>query len=91
MLAILRQFNSYLPRDGDGEIDPQLFCGDQLTVESSVNVESSVANGYTAEDRLEGMNFQIGTGMLVLKSCRWVINGCLLHRYTEVYIQSTPE
>ena len=60
MLAILRQFNSYLPRDGDGEIDPQLFCGDQLTVERSVNVVASVANGYTAEDRLEGMNFQIG-------------------------------
>lgn len=60
MLAILRQFNSYLPRDVDAEIDPQLFCGDQLTVERSVNVVASVANGYTAEDRLEGMNFQIG-------------------------------
>lgn len=60
MLAILHQFNTYLPRNDDGEIDPQLFSGDQLTIERSVNVVASVANGYTPEERLEGMHFQIG-------------------------------
>lgn len=60
MLAILRQFHTYLLRNGDGEIDLQLFSGDQLTVERSVNVVASVANGYTPEDRLEERNFQIG-------------------------------
>lgn len=60
MLTILRQFYTYLPTNGDNEVDPQLFAGDQLTVERAVNVVASVSNGYTPEDRLEGMNFQIG-------------------------------
>ena len=60
MLAILRQFHAYLPSDDNGEMDSQLFSGDQLTIERAVNVVASVANGYTSEDRLEGMNFQIG-------------------------------
>lgn len=58
MLTVLRQFYTYLPTSGDN--DPQLFTGDQLTVERAVNVVTSVSNGYTPEDRLEGMNFQIG-------------------------------
>ena len=60
MLTILRQFYTYLPTSGDNEVDPQLFACDQLTVERAVNVVASVSNGYTPEDRLEGMNFQIG-------------------------------
>ena len=60
MLAILQKFHSYLPRDSDGGVDGQLFSGDQLTVERAVNVISSVANGYTREERLEGMNSQLG-------------------------------
>ena len=60
MLEILQQFYTYLPSDGHESVDPQLFCGDQLTVERAVNVIASVANGHTPEDRLEGMNFQIG-------------------------------
>ena len=60
MLGILHQFHAYLPSDDNGEIDSQLFSGDQLTIERAVNVVASVANGYTSEDHLEGMNFQIG-------------------------------
>lgn len=60
MLTILRQFYTYLPTSGDNEVDPQFFAVDQLTVERAVNVVASVSNGYTPEDRLEGMNFQIG-------------------------------
>lgn len=60
MLEILQQFYTYLPSDGHESVDPQLFCGDQLTVERAVNVIASVANGHIPEDRLEGMNFQIG-------------------------------
>lgn len=60
MLEILQQFYTYLPSDGHESVDPQLFCGDQLTVERTVNVTASVANGHSPEDRLEGMNFQIG-------------------------------
>ena len=53
MLAILQQFHSYLPQTADGGYDPQLFAGDQLTIERAVNVISSVANGYSPKDRLE--------------------------------------
>ena len=60
MLHILKQFHSYLSRTrGDG-YDSQLFAGDQLTVERAINVQASVANGYTPEDRLDGINLQLG-------------------------------
>ena len=48
ILAILKEFHLYLPRTGDGDIDGQLFSGDQLTVERAVNVIASVANGHIA-------------------------------------------
>ena len=60
MKAILEQFHGYLPQTHDGGIDGQLFSGDQLTVERAVNVISSMANGYTPQDRLEAINLQIG-------------------------------
>ena len=56
MKDILQQFHGYLPQKDDGGIDGQLFSGDQLTIERAVNVIASVANGYTPEDRLEGIN-----------------------------------
>ena len=64
MVSILQQFFSYLPKTGDGGVDGQLFSGDQLTVERAVNVISSVANGFTPEDRLEGITFSWVIGML---------------------------
>ena len=60
MLAILQKFHSYLPSTANCQIDGQIFTGDQLTVERSVNVIASVANGFTAKERLEGINLQIG-------------------------------
>lgn len=60
MLHILKKFHSYLPRRSDGGYDSQLFAGDQLTVESAANVIASVANGYSPEDRLDGINLQLG-------------------------------
>ena len=60
MVSILQQFFSYLPKTGNGGPDGQLFSGDQLTVERAVNVISSVANGFSPEDRLEGINLQLG-------------------------------
>jgi len=60
MVSILHQFQSYLPRTSEGVVDSQIVAGDQLSIERDVNIISCVANGYTAEDRLEGMNLQIG-------------------------------
>ena len=67
MVSILQQFFSYLPKTGDGGVDGQLFFGDQLTVERAVNVISSVANGLTPQDRLEGINLQLGDWHVAVK------------------------
>ena len=60
MVTILKQIQSYLPNTPEGEFDNQIVAGDQLSLERAVNVISSVSNGYTPEDRLEGMNMQLG-------------------------------
>ena len=60
MLAILQQLHLYLPMTGNGEIDPQIIAGDQLTIERATNAIHSVANDYTPEDRLEGLILQTG-------------------------------
>lgn len=75
MLAILQQFHSYLPQMADGQIDGQIFTGDQLTVERAVNVIASVANGFTPAARLEGINLQIGDWYAAVKlpSVRYTI------------------
>jgi len=77
MMAILQQFHSYLPQTSDGGVDGQMFSGDQLTVERAVNVISSVANGYTPEDRLEGINLQLGdwhAAVKLLSVCTSIIS-----------------
>lgn len=74
MLEILKQFHSYLPAHtstahNNTVFAPKLFAGDQLTVERAVNVIQSTANGYTAQDKLEGLNMQLGdwhTGLKIL-------------------------
>lgn len=53
-------FQAYLPKRPNGEYEAQMFAGDQLSVERAVNLISSVANGYTPEDRFEGINLQLG-------------------------------
>lgn len=75
MLVILRKLHSYIPSTSDGGFDPQIVCGDQLTVERSVNLISAVANGYTPEDRLEGMNLQIGDWHAGVKLLSVSVNG----------------
>jgi hypothetical protein len=64
MVDILKTFQGYVPftinESDEKEFQAQLFSGDQLSVERALNVVHSVANGYTEEDRLEGMIFQIG-------------------------------
>ena len=73
MMSILQQFHSYLPQTSDGGVDGQILSGDQLTVERAVNVNSSVANGYTPKDRLEGVNLQLGDWHAAVK----VLSICL--------------
>ena len=82
MLAILQQFHTYLPQTSDGCIDDQLFSGDQLTVERAVNVISSVANGLTPQDHLDGINLQLvdwHTAVKLLSVC------VLVHFYIALF------
>ncbi|XP_048589438.1 uncharacterized protein LOC116618156 [Nematostella vectensis] len=60
MLHILQQFHGYLPHLDEGQYDPQIFAGVQLSIERAVNLIAAVANGYTPESTLEGMHLQIG-------------------------------
>jgi hypothetical protein len=60
MLEILKKFQSYIPKADVNTFDNQKCAGDQLSVERAVNVVASVENGHTPEDRLEGIDFQIG-------------------------------
>lgn len=81
MLSILKEFHTYLPEKWNGDIDSQIFTGDQVTVERAVNVIASVANGETAEERLEGVNLQIGdwhAGLKLLMVCIFHINVIIL-------------
>ncbi|PFX12987.1 hypothetical protein AWC38_SpisGene22972, partial [Stylophora pistillata] len=59
MISILHQFHTYLPKTDEMEFDSQIFTGDQLTVERAVNMITSVSNGFTPEDTLEGITIQI--------------------------------
>ena len=67
MVSILQQFFSYLSKKGDGGVDGQLFSSDKLTVETAVHAISSVVNGFTPEDHLEGINLQLGDWYAAVK------------------------
>ena len=69
MLAILQQFHTYLPHAADGGYEPQLFTGDQLTVERAVNMISSVANDTLLRIVLKESHFNLVIGMLELRFC----------------------
>ena len=76
MIDILRHFQKYLPYttvDDKKTFSAQVCAGDQLSIERAVNTIHSVANGYTAEDRLESFNMQLGdwhTGVKILEVIR---------------------
>jgi len=55
ILSILRTFHEYVPFTGD---DEERIYGN-LSVERAVNGHMSLANGFTPEQRLEGLHFEI--------------------------------
>lgn len=64
MLAILQKFHSYLPTTANGQIDGQIFTGDQLTVERSVN-EHLLLMGSPLKSDLKVSTCRSETGMLL--------------------------
>ena len=55
-------FTRYVPFVDEGqerEYPSQPIVGDQLTVELAVNCHMSLCNGFTPDERLEGLHFEI--------------------------------
>ena len=62
ILRVLQELHQYVPFDGDDDervYGQQGVVGDQLSVERGVNGHCSLANGFTPEERLEGLHFEI--------------------------------
>lgn len=62
ILTILKSLHKYVPSFGDGEnmcCGEQGVVGDQLSVERGVNAHMSISNGFTPEERAEGLHFEI--------------------------------
>ena len=62
ILNILKSVHEYVPYHGDDEdrkYGDQGVVGDQLSVERGVNGHMSLANGFTPEERVEGLHFEI--------------------------------
>ena len=66
----LHQFHSYVPRhssQGETLFNRVGVVGDQLSVERAVNCISSLANGFTPEERLDGLHVEIADWHAELK------------------------
>jgi hypothetical protein len=62
ILAIIKSLHQYVPFYGEEEdrvYGEQRVVGDQLSVERGVNGHMSLANGFTPEQRGEGLHFEI--------------------------------
>ena len=62
ILKILQSIHKYVPFNGDGDerqYGEQGIVGDQLSVERVVNAHMSLANGFTPEERLVGLHFEV--------------------------------
>ncbi|KAK3731074.1 hypothetical protein QZH41_012180 [Actinostola sp. cb2023] len=62
ILEILKELHKYVPFTGNGEnrwYADLGVAGDQLTVERAVNGHASLGNGFTPEERLDGLHFEI--------------------------------
>ena len=59
---ILKELHGYVPFVGDGEerrYASQAIAGDQLTVERAVNAHMTLRNGFTPEERLDGIHCEV--------------------------------
>ena len=62
MQEILQQLHKYVPSYGEGATQKYMrqgLVGDQLTVERGVNGLLQLENGFTPQDRLDGLHFEI--------------------------------
>ena len=62
ILKILKELHEYVPFAGDGEerkYGSQGIVGDQLTVERAVNAHMTLSNGFTPDERMDGLHCEI--------------------------------
>ncbi|KXJ04403.1 uncharacterized protein LOC110246683, partial [Exaiptasia diaphana] len=62
IVNILKYLHKYVPNQGDAEervYASQGVVGDQLSIERAVNGKVSLANGFTPEERLDGLHFEV--------------------------------
>ena len=59
ILDYLQKYVPYYEREGTVKYAEQGVVGDQLTVERGVNGLFEVSNGFTAEERHEGLHFEV--------------------------------
>ena len=62
ILNILRSLHKYVPYNGDKDerqYGDQGVVGDLLIVEQAANGHMSLVNGFTQEDRVEGLHFEV--------------------------------
>lgn len=87
MEEVLREVQQYVPCYGEGEDNVyagQGMVGDQLSVEREANFLLQIANGLTAEERMDGIHLEVTdfhTKMKFLQvysSCHWPV---LMHPY----------
>ncbi|EDO40598.1 predicted protein [Nematostella vectensis] len=62
ILEIIKELHQYVPFIGAG--DARIYAdlgviGDQLSVERAVNIHASLSNGFTPDERLDGLHFEI--------------------------------
>jgi hypothetical protein len=61
IIKILQQLHKFVPCNADQDDNvygDQGVVGDQLSVERAINGKMSLANGFTSEERLEGLHFE---------------------------------
>ena len=66
-------------------VDGQLFSGNQLKVKRASNVIASVANGLTPQDRLDGIQLQLGDWHASVK-----LLSVSVHIFDVLELQSSP-
>jgi len=62
IIKVLKTLHQYVPHNGDEQerkYNDQGVVGDQLSVERAVNGHASLSNGFTPEEQLEGLHFEI--------------------------------
>ena len=86
--SVLRVLHKFVPcagSDDDKIYGEQGNVGDQLSVERAVNCLLQVSNGYTPEERLEGIHFEAGDFHVGMKFLQVSVFDRQVNFFADVY------